>query len=280
MGAAIAMNPIAPMVPDLLALKTRQQGAWSAGDYSIVGTTLQIVGETLCESLDVHAGQRVLDVAAGNGNAALAAARRGCDVIATDYVLPLLDRARLRATADGLPMQFQMADAEALPFQEEEFDIVVSTFGVMFTADHQRAASELLRVCRPGGKIGLANWTPEGFIGQVFKIIAKYVSPPPGAKSPAVWGTRNAMVDFFHMQATSIKVAERSFVFRYRSPGQWLEVFRTYYGPMLKAFAALSPAGQQGLERDLLALVDSLNRAGDGSMLVPSEYLEVIVTRA
>src|SRR5690349_4652563 len=281
MGAAIAMNQITPpMVPDLLALKTRQQAAWSAGDYAVVGTTLQIVGETLCESLDVHAGQRVLDVAAGNGNAALAAARRGCDVIATDYVLPLLDRARLRATADGLPMQFQMADAEALPFQEEEFDIVVSTFGVMFTADHQRAASELLRVCRPGGKIGLANWTPEGFIGQVFKVIGKYISPAPGAKSPAVWGTRNAMVDFFHMQATSIKVAERSFVFRYRSPGQWLEVFRTYYGPMLKAFAALSPAGQQGLERDLLALVDSLNRAGDGSMLVPSEYLEVIVTRA
>ena len=280
MGAAIAMNQISPMVPDLLALKTRQQAAWSAGDYSIVGTTLQIVGETLCESLDVHAGQRVLDVAAGNGNVALAAARRGCDVTATDYVLPLLDRARLRATADGLPMQFQMADAEALPFQEEEFDVVVSTFGVMFTADHQRAASELLRVCRPGGKIGLANWTPEGFIGQVFKVIGKHVSPPPGAKSPAVWGTRNAMVDFFHMQATSIKVAERSFVFRYRSPGQWLEVFRTYYGPMLKAFAALSPAGQQALERDLLALVDSLNRAGDGSMLVPGEYLEVIVTRA
>jgi ubiquinone/menaquinone biosynthesis C-methylase UbiE len=267
-------------VPDLSALKARQQLAWSAGDYAVVGTTLQIVGETLCEAVDVRAGQRVLDVAAGNGNVALAAARRGCEVVATDYVPDLLDRARLRAAADGLPMRFQVADAEALPFGEEEFDVVVSTFGVMFTADHARAASELLRVCRPGGKIGLANWTPEGFIGQVFKVIGKHVPPPPGARSPALWGTRKAVVDFFHAQATSVRLAERSFSFRYRSPQQWLDVFRTYYGPMLKAFGALPPAGQQALERDLLALVDAFNTAGDGSMVVPSEYLEVVVTRA
>jgi SAM-dependent methyltransferase len=276
MGAAA----LPAMVPDLVALKTRQQSAWSSGDYAVVGSTLQIVGETLCEALDLNAGQRVLDVAAGNGNVALAAARRGCDVVATDYVISLLDRARLRATADGLPMQFQVADAEALPFGEEEFDAVVSTFGVMFTADHARAAAELLRVCRPGGKIGLANWTPEGFIGQVFKVFGKHVPPPAAARSPAVWGTRNAIVDFFHAQATSIKVAERTFTFRYRSPSQWLDVFRTYYGPMLKAFAALPAPGQEALERDLLALVDTFNRAGDGSMSVPGEYLEVVVTRA
>jgi SAM-dependent methyltransferase len=273
MGAAM------PATLDLVALKTRQQAAWSSGDYAVVGSTLQIVGETLCEALDLRSGQRVLDVAAGNGNVALAAARRGCDVTATDYVLGLLDRARMRAAADGLPMQFQVADAESLPFGEQEFDVVVSTFGVMFTADHARAAAELLRVCRSGGKIGMANWTPEGFIGQLFKVIGKHVPPPAAARSPALWGTRTSIVDFFHASATSIKLAERTFTFRYRSPAQWLEVFRTYYGPMLKAFSVLSAAGQEALERDLFALVDAFNHAGDGSMVVPSEYLEIIVTK-
>jgi ubiquinone/menaquinone biosynthesis C-methylase UbiE len=268
------------MEMDLLALKTRQQAAWSAGDYAVVGTTLQIVGETLCEALDLRAGQRVLDVAAGNGNAALAAARRGGDVVATDYVPALLERARERATADGLQISFQPADAEALPFLESEFDVVVSTFGVMFTADHARAAAELLRVCRPGGRIGMANWTPDGFIGQVFKAIGAHVPPPPGAKSPALWGTRNAIADLFRAGASSIKTAERSFTFRYRSPRQWLEVFRTWYGPMLKAFGALPPEGKESLERHLLALVNSFNRANDGTMVVPSEYLEVVITRA
>ena len=278
MNAATVMAPA--NTPDLATLKVRQHAAWSAGDYAVVGTTLQIVGEQLCETLDLRAGARVLDVAAGNGNVALAAARRGCDVIATDYVPALLDRARTRANADGLPMSFQEADAEALPFEAAEFDVVVSTFGVMFTANHEQAARELLRVCKPDGRIGLANWTPEGFIGQVFKVIGKHVPPPAGARSPAVWGTRNVIVDMFHAQALSIKVAERTYTFRYRSPQQWLDIFRTYYGPMLKAFAALPPAGQEALERDLLLLVDSFNRAGDGSMVVPSEYLEIVVTRA
>ena len=267
-------------IPELVALKMRQQSAWSAGDYAVVGTTLQIVGETLCETLDVHAGERVLDVAAGNGNAALAAARRGCDVVATDYVPALLERARERANADGVPMTFHPADAEALPFQEAEFDVVVSTFGVMFVADHQRAASELLRVCRPNGRIGMANWTPEGFIGQVFKAISMHVPPPKGAKSPALWGTRNHIADLFRAGATSIKVVERSFNFRYRSPEQWLEVFRTYYGPMLKTFGALLPHERIELEKHLLAVVATFNRARDGTMVVPSDYLEVVVTRA
>jgi ubiquinone/menaquinone biosynthesis C-methylase UbiE len=264
---------------DLAALKSRQQGAWSAGDYAVVGTTLQIVGESLCEALDVRSGQRVLDVAAGNGNASLAAARRWCDVVATDYVPALLERARERAAAERLEMQFREADAEALPFADGSFDVVVSTFGVMFTADHDRAAAELIRVCRRGGKIGLANWTPDGFIGQLFKTIGKHVPPAPGAKSPALWGTRAKLAEWFEPHATSVKAAERHFVFRYRSPEHWLSVFKTYYGPTLKAFATLKPAEQKALERDLLSLIDQFNRSGDGSMVVPSEYLEIVITR-
>ncbi|MGQ0699172.1 MAG: class I SAM-dependent methyltransferase [Panacagrimonas sp.] len=270
-------SPLVP--PDLPGLKTRQQAAWSSGDYAVVGTTLQIVGETLCEALDVRAGQRILDVAAGNGNASLAAARRGCEVVASDYVPALLERARERAAAERLEMEFREADAEALPFPDESFDAVVSTFGVMFTADHDRAAAELIRVCRHGGKIGLANWTQEGFIGQLFKTIGKHVPPAPGAKSPALWGTRGRLAEWFEPHATSIKAAERNFVFRYRSPEHWLAVFRNYYGPILKAFAALDPAGQSGLERDLLQLVAQFNRSGDSTMVVPSEYLEIVITR-
>jgi ubiquinone/menaquinone biosynthesis C-methylase UbiE len=268
-----------PAPIDLKAIKTRQQGAWSAGDYAVVGTTLQIVGEDLCEALDLRAGQTVLDVAAGNGNVALAAARRWCEVTATDYVPALLERARQRADAERLRLAFREADAEALPFQNGSFDVVVSSFGVMFTPDQERAAAELIRVCRRGGKVGLANWTPEGFIGQLFKTIGKHVPPPPGARSPALWGTRARIAELFEPHAASIKSAQRHFVFRYRSPEHWLEVFRTYYGPVLKAFAALEPAQQAQLGRDLIALVDQFNRADDGSMVVPSEYLEIVITR-
>jgi ubiquinone/menaquinone biosynthesis C-methylase UbiE len=277
--AATTSSDPTPQFADLEALKSRQQGAWSSGDYAIVGTTLQIVGEELCEALDVHAGHKVLDVAAGNGNASLAAARRWCDVVATDYVPALLDRARERADAERLKIQFREADAEALPFPDRSFDVVVSTFGVMFTPNQDRAAAELLRVCKPGGKIGLANWTPEGFIGQVFKTIGRYMPPPSGTKSPALWGTRARLAELFEPHAASVKSAQRHFVFRYRSPEHWLEIFRTYYGPLLKTFAALPPAAQADLERDLLGLIGQLNRSGDGSMVVPSEYLEVVVTR-
>jgi ubiquinone/menaquinone biosynthesis C-methylase UbiE len=264
---------------DLRALKARQQAAWSSGDYALIGTTLQIVGEDLCEALDLRAGQRVLDVAAGNGNVALAAARRWCDVVATDYVPALLERARERAEADRLAIEFREADAESLPFADGSFDVVVSTFGVMFTPDQERAAAEMLRVCRRGGRIGLANWTPEGFIGQLFKTIGRHVPPPPGARSPALWGARTRIAELFEPHATSIKSSQRSFVFRYRSPGHWLQVFRTYYGPVLKTFAALEPAAQAALERDLLALIAQHNRSGDGTMVVPSEYLEIVITR-
>jgi ubiquinone/menaquinone biosynthesis C-methylase UbiE len=266
-------------LPDLKAMKARQQGAWSSGDYAVVGTTLQIVGEELCEALDVRSGQKLLDVAAGNGNASLAAARRWCDVVATDYVPALLERARERAEAERLEIAFQQADAEALPFEDGSFDVVVSTFGVMFTPDQDRAASEMVRVCRRGGKIGLANWTPEGFIGQVFKTIGKHVAPPAGAKSPALWGTRARIAELFGPHAASVKSAQRAYTFRYRSPEHWLDVFKTYYGPLLKTFAALEPAAQSALERDLIVLIAQFNRAADRSMLVPSEYLEIVITR-
>ena len=274
-----ATNPTRPSEPiDLEALKTRQQGAWSSGNYAVVGTTLQIVGEELCEALDVRAGQRVLDVAAGNGNVALAAARRWCDVVATDYVPALLERARKRAEAEGLDMEFREADAEALPFPAGSFDLVVSTFGVMFTPDQDRSAAELVRVCRHGGKIGLANWTPEGFIGQLFKTIGKHVPPPPGARPPALWGTQARIAELFGPHAASIQSTQRNFVFRYRSPAHWLEVFRTYYGPLLKTFAALAPPAQAALERDVMSLIGQFNRSGDATMVVPSDYLEVVIT--
>jgi ubiquinone/menaquinone biosynthesis C-methylase UbiE len=264
---------------DLKALKARQQSAWSSGDYAVVGTTLQIVGEELCEALDLRSGQKVLDVAAGNGNASLAAARRWCDVVASDYVPALLERARERAAAERLAIEFREADAEALPFADESFDAVVSTFGVMFTPDQDRAAAELVRVCRRGGRIGLANWTPEGFIGQLFKTIGKHVPPAPGARSPALWGTRARIAELFEPHATSVKTAQRHFVFRYRSPAHWLEVFRTYYGPVHKTFGALEPAAQDALQRDLVGLIEQFNRSGDGTMVVPSEYLEIVITR-
>ena len=264
---------------DLKAVKARQQGAWSSGDYAVVGTTLQIVGEELCEALDIRSGQKVLDVAAGNGNASLAAARRWCDVVATDYVPTLLDRARERALAERLEIEFREADAEALPFRDGSFDVVVSTFGVMVTPDQERAASELARVCRRGGKIGLANWTPEGFIGQLFKTIGKHLPPPAGTKSPALWGTRARIAQLFEPHAPAITAAQRNFVFRYRSPEHWLEIFKTYYGPLLTTFVALDSSGRSALEHDLKALVAQFNRASDGSMVVPSEYLEIVVTR-
>jgi ubiquinone/menaquinone biosynthesis C-methylase UbiE len=278
--AAVTINqPTQSVQPDLKAMKSRQQGAWAAGDYAVVGTTLQIVGEELCEALDLRADQRVLDVAAGNGNVSLAAARRWCDVVATDYVPGLLDRARERAQAERLSIAFQEADAEALPFADESFDVVVSTFGVMFTPDQDRAAAELLRVCKSGGKIGLTNWTPDGFIGQLFKTIGKYMPPSAGVRSPALWGKRERLDELFGQKAASIQATQKHYVFRYRSPEHWLDVFRTFYGPVLKTFAALSPDAQGNLEKDMLRLAAEFNRADDGTMVVPGQYLEVVIVR-
>ena len=265
---------------DLGAVKTRQQAAWSTGNYAVVGTTLQIVGETLCEALDLRAGASVLDVAAGNGNATLAAARRWCDVVSTDYVPSLLDAGRVRAEAEGHSVRFQEADAENLPFPDASFDAVISTFGVMFTPNQEKAARELARVCKPGGKIGLANWTPNSFIGQVFKTIGKYVPPAPGMQSPALWGTQARLDELFGKSAREIRAVSRAFTFRYRSATHWLEVFRTYYGPMTRTFAALDAGKQAAFTEDLMALMHSRNRSGDSTLVLPSEYLEVVIDRA
>ena len=264
---------------DLAAVKTRQQAAWSTGNYAVVGTTLQIVGENLCEALDLRAGNRVLDVAAGNGNATLAAARRWCDVTSTDYVPALLESGKARAQAEGHSILFQEADAENLPFADASFDVVISTFGVMFTPNQEKAASELARVCKPGGKIGLANWTPDSFIGQVFKAIGKYIPPAPGVKSPALWGTKARLDELFGSTARTIRATNSQFTFRYGSPAHWIEVFRTYYGPINKTFAALDAGKQATFTMDLLALMERGNRSGDGSLVLPSEYLEVVIER-
>lgn len=265
--------------PDFTAIKQRQQATWASGDYAAIGTTLQIVGETLAEAADVRADEAVLDVAAGNGNATLAAARRHAKVTSTDYVQSLLDKGRERARAEGLNVQFQLADAEALPFDDASFDVVLSTFGVMFTPDHQTAAQEMLRVLRPGGRIALANWTPAGFIGRLFKVIGAHVPPPAGVKPPSLWGSEPHIVELFGAQAANIRCERRIFNFRYRSAAHWVQVFREVYGPTHKAFAALDAAGAASLERGITALLDELNTA-PGSLVVPSEYLEIVVTKA
>lgn len=266
--------------PDYSAIKTKQQIAWGTGDYSVVGVTLQIVGERLCETLDLRSGQRVLDVAAGNGNVSLAAARRFCEVVSTDYVPELLDRGEQRAESDGLTIDFQEADAENLPFENEAFDVVTSSFGVMFTPDQDQAASELARVCRSGGKIGLANWTPDSFIGHLFKTIGKHMPPPAGLKSPALWGTEERLSELFGDVARSIALNKETYVWRYKSPEHWLNTWRAIYGPLNKAFAALEEDKQAALETDLLALIAEFNTADDGTMVVPSDYVEVIVNKA
>jgi ubiquinone/menaquinone biosynthesis C-methylase UbiE len=264
-------------VPDYVAIKQRQQATWAAGDYAMIGTKLQLVGERLVEALDVHAGMRVLDVAAGNGNASLAAARHFADVTSTDYVEALLERGKERATAERMHITFQTADAEALPFGDGSFDVVMSTFGVMFTPNQDKAASEMSRVVRRGGKIGLANWTPDGFIGQLFKTIGQHMPPPAGVKSPALWGSEARLAELF--AGHIIKATPQTYTFRYKSAAHWLEVFKTYYGPTNRAFAALDGAKQAALETDILALLARMNRGGPKTLIVPSAYLEIIVTK-
>ena len=265
-------------VVDYAAIKQRQQAAWASGDYAVVGTTLQIVGEQLAESLDLKPRSKVLDVAAGNGNATLAAARRFADVTSTDYVDHLLDKGRARAEAEGLSVEFAVADVEALPFAPATFDYVLSTFGVMFAPNHEQSAAEMLRVTRQGGSIGLANWTPQSFIGQVFKTLGNSVPPPKGVRSPALWGDRAHLDMLFAGQ--DIEFTERAFNFRYASAAHFIDVFRTYYGPIHKAFLSLDDAGRTTLERDLTALIETFNTAIDGSVVIPSAYAEVVITKA
>jgi len=280
-SSSSAVRAAAPQAaaPDLAAVKAKQHAAWSSGDFAVIGTTLQIVGEQLCEALDLRSGQAVLDVAAGNGNATLAAARRFASVTSTDYVHALLERGRARAAAEGLPVTFREADAENLPFADGSFDIVMSTYGVMFTPDQEQAARELMRVCRSGGKIGLANWTPDGFIGALFKVIGAYLPPPAGVKSPALWGTEARLRELFGPSARSIAATPRDFMFRYHSAEHWVEIFRTYYGPTHKAFLALDQDKQRALERDLHALIARFDRGGGTGMVVPATYLEIVIEK-
>lgn len=264
--------------PNYTAIKAKQKAVWESGDYCRLGQTLQIVGETLSEAMDVRAGQKVLDVAAGNGNFSIAAARRWANVISTDYAEPLLINGKNRAAADKLDITFQAADAENLPFEDNAFDAVGSTFGVMFVPNQKLAAQEMLRVCRVGGKIAMANWTPTGFFGDVFKLIGQYVPPPAGLKPPVLWGTDAFLHDQFAEAAQSISIAKRNYVFRYRSTAHWLEVFQTYYGPIHKAFEALDNDDKATLTRDLTAILDKFNIADDGTLVMPAEYVEVVIT--
>ena len=265
---------------DFAAIKTRQQAAWGTGDYAVIGTTLQIVGEQLAEACDLRTDERVLDVAAGNGNATLAAARRGCLVTSTDYVGSLLERGAERARAERLEVDFQVADAEALPFADVSFDAVLSTFGVMFAPDHARCAAEMARVVRQGGRIGLANWTPDSLIGRMFKVLGKFVPPPAGVQPPSLWGTEAHVRALFGDTAAAVQATPQHFAFRYRSAAHFIDVFRTWYGPVNKAFAAQTPEKAAALANELADLLNSLNRAGPSSLVVPSEYLEIVVTRA
>jgi len=265
--------------PDLAAIKTRQQATWASGDFAVVGVTLQIVGETLAEAADVRAGERVLDIAAGNGNATLAAARRFARVVSTDYVPALLEKGRARAAAEGLAVDFREADAEALPFADASFDVALSTFGVMFAPDHARAAAEMRRVVRPGGRIGMANWTPDGLIGQLFRVVSRHMAPPPGLAPPVLWGVEDHLRQLFGADMAHARIERKMFKFRYASSAHWLQVFRDYYGPLNRAFAALDPDAGDALAADLLGLVEQFNTAGSGSLVAPGEYLEVVLTR-
>jgi ubiquinone/menaquinone biosynthesis C-methylase UbiE len=278
MPAAVPTTATLP-VPDLAAIKQRQQATWSSGDYHMIGTQIQVVSELMIEALDVHSNERVLDVATGSGNAALAAARRGCDVIGVDYVPSLLARARRRADAEGLPAEFVEGDAEALPFRDGRFDVVSSVFGAMFAPDQEQTASELARVCRAGGRIGLVAHTPEGFIGRLFGVVGRHVPPPAGVRSPIQWGTEDRLRALFADAIGGLRTAKREYVFRYRLPEAYLDYWRRFYGPTLKAFEAVGEDGREALEQDLLQLIACFNRADDGTMVVPTEYLEAVIVK-
>jgi ubiquinone/menaquinone biosynthesis C-methylase UbiE len=271
---------VAP-APDLDAVKQRQQQAWSSGDFAVVAARIVLVAEQLCDTADLHAGWRVLDVATGSGNAAIAAARHGCAAVGVDYVPALLERGRRRAAAEGLDVELLEGDAEALPFPNASFDAVTSVFGSMFAPDHARAAAELLRVCRPGGTIALASWTPDGFIGELFRTVASHVPPPAGVPSPMLWGTESHLRELFGERVASLEVAERTFTFRFLSAEDFVDFFRTWYGPTLKAFATLEGAARDALHHDLVGLARRFDRlGGNGAVAIPATYIEAVaVTR-
>ena len=265
--------------PDLPAVKQRQQQAWASGDYHAVAARIMVVAERLVDTADLHAGWRVLDVATGSGNAAIAAARLGVASVGVDYVPSLLERARLRAAAEGLTVDLVEGDAEVLPFDDASFDAVTSVFGSMFAPDHERVAAELLRVTRPGGTIALASWTPDGFLGDFFRTMAAHVPPPAGVRSPMLWGTESHLRDLFGDGIASLDAVERTFTFRFRSAAEFVSFFRTWYGPTLKAFASLDDEAREALERDLVALAGRHDRLGTDAIAIPATYLEAVAIR-
>jgi ubiquinone/menaquinone biosynthesis C-methylase UbiE len=267
--------------PDLEAVKAKQQQTWASGDYHEIATTIPIISEILADSADLRAGSRVLDVAGGSGNTALAAARCGAEVVSLDYVPSLLERSQERARSEGLSYETVEGDAENMPFEDASFDAVISVVGVMFAPNHQRAASELLRVVRPGGTIALASWCPDSFIGELFRTTAKHVPQPAGLQPPGLWGTEDHVRSLFGDGVTELRAERRTYHFRYRSPQHFVDTFRTYYGPTHKAFAALDEAGQEALSADLAALIERADRLdGEAAVAVPADYLEVIAKRA
>jgi SAM-dependent methyltransferase len=266
--------------PDFAAIKQRQQQTWASGDFSVVAARIVLVAEQLCDTADLQAGWRVLDVATGSGNAAIAAARLGCEAVGVDYVPALLERGRRRAAAEGLTVELVEGDAEALPFPDGSFDAVTSVFGAMFAPDHAQAAAELLRVCRPGGTIALASWSPEGFIGELFRTVAGHVPPPAGVPSPMLWGTESHLRDLFGEGISALEVHERTFTFRFPSAEDFVTFFRIFYGPTLKAFAALNDVARDALEQDLIELARQHDRLGGGAVAIPATYAEAIAVRA
>lgn len=265
--------------PDMSAIKDRMQKIWTSGEYAKIGNPLVIMGELLCEAVDLRAGDKVLDVATGSGNTAISAARRFCEVTGMDLAPEWLEHARRRAEAEGMDIAFEVGDAEDLSYPDASFDVVLSTFGVMFCPDQEKAAGELLRVCRPGGRIGLANWTPDGFIGNMLRTVGKHVPPPPGVKPPPLWGTEERLRELLGEGVSSLRTTRRTYNFRYPSAEHFVEYFREYYGPTVRAFAALEPEGQEALARDLKELCESWNVSGDETLVVPSDYLEVVAVR-
>jgi SAM-dependent methyltransferase len=268
------------LAPDLAAVKRRQQDTWASGDFSIVAARIVYQAEHLCETADLQAGWRVLDVATGSGNAAIAAARRGCEVVGIDYVPALLERGRIRAAAELLDVRFVAGDAEDLRFPDASFDAVVSIYGVMFAPDHRRAAAELARVCRPGGRIALASWAPDGFIGETFRVFSRYLPPAPGLQPPVCWGDEAYLESLFGGVAASMASHRRTAVFRFRSAEENVEFFRTYYGPTLRAFESLEPPLRESLRNDLLALARRYDRnGGTGPIAITGDYLETVIDR-
>lgn len=266
--------------PDYEAVKVKQQATWATGNFAMIGSRLSLAGELLCESAGVGPNQDVLDIACGAGTVALPAARRFANVTGIDYVPALIEQAQRRAEVEHLEATFQHGDAESLDFPDDHFDVVLSMFGIMFAPNQAHAAAELLRVCRPGGRIGLNNWTPEGFGGQILALSAKYVPSPPGLESPLRWGTETGIQSLLGDGLADVQLTPKSLLFRFRSPGHWVEYFRTYFGPVSLTFSILDDKGKASYESDLLNLIDRYNTASDGTAIISGEYLETIATRS